>query len=403
MKKKCITLIVAGVMSASLAACGGSKASTTQDTSVQAETEQTETAGQEETPAAQDTEESADSTETAASVSLANPWHEATYQEAFDTVSKLFKAPEGAENIKWSICDNGKDVLDVPGPIVQMTFDLDGQSYTAREQVTGDEALDISGMFYDWTVSEDITLANWADGQMTGKYQRYIGEDESVDVCTWYDIEYGASYSLSTSAQDLDGFDLQAIAEAIYDPSTQPGANMPEDADPIEADNISVDITGCDNLDQIIDKLSTDMGYARMKLDDTDVLLVAQSTYNGDDKGTKAATEAEVYWMGKDEILHDGGSVRAGGTANPLTASGDFIYAGGHHYVKRYTLKDDIFAIDEEATEEFDADGKVSYFLHSELHEVDAGENGEVKDDTALNKLNEEMFSADIISFTVVK
>ena len=37
-----------------------------------------------------------------------------------------------------------------------------------------------------------------------------------ADLCTWYDIEIGISYSLSTTAKDLDGFDIQGIVEAMY-------------------------------------------------------------------------------------------------------------------------------------------------------------------------------------------
>ena len=100
--------------------------------------------------------------------------------------------------------------------LVQLSFDLNGDSFTARAQVTGDRTADISGMYYEWTQQDDVTLANWADGQMKGKYYRYISKDEWADLCTWYDEETGISYSVSVSSKDLDGFDLQAIAEALY-------------------------------------------------------------------------------------------------------------------------------------------------------------------------------------------
>lgn len=393
MKKKCI-MIIAAVVAASLSACGGNNSIAVPEATTRAES----TVAEETT----EVQKESDTTESDSLVGLANPWRDATYEEAFDTISKLFKAPDGAENVKWSICKSGKDENAVPGPLVQMTFDIDGMSYTAREQVTGDKAEDISGMYYDWTTTEDITLANWGDGTMAGKYQRYIGDGESVDVCTWYDIEYGASYSLSTSAKDLEGFDLQAVAEAIYDPSTQPGANMPED-ETIPEEKVDIDISDCKDFDQVIDKLATDMGYAEIKMGGTDVLLVTPGTFKGDDKGTRAATVAEVFWIDKDNNLKDGGHVRSGGTANPLTAAGDYIYASGHHYVKKYTLKDDSLVIDLEASEKFDEKGNVTYYLHSELRDVDADANGEVKDDSALNDLNKEMFEADIIGFTVIK
>ncbi|WP_292213581.1 hypothetical protein [Butyrivibrio sp.] len=36
-------------------------------------------------------------------------------------------------------------------------------------------------------------------------------------MITWYDVEIGISYSLSTQDKDLDGFDIQAVAEQMYD------------------------------------------------------------------------------------------------------------------------------------------------------------------------------------------
>ena len=391
MKKKNLILIAAAVI-VSLSACGSNN-----DISIPEATTQAESAVSEETTKNQEVVET---TEADTPVGLSNPWRDVTYEEASETVSKLFKAPDGAENVKWSICKTGKDDTAIPGPLVQMTFDLDGMSFTAREQVTGDNAEDISGMYYDWSTTEDITLANWGDGTMSAKYQRYIGDAESADVCTWYDIEYGASYSLSTTAKDLEGFDLQAVAEAIYDPSTQPGANIPE-GETVYSEPIAIDINDCENFDQVIDKLATDMGYAEIKIGDTEVLLVTPETFKGDDEGTRAATIAEVFWIDKDNSIKDGGYVRSGGTANPLTASGDYIYASGHHYVKRYTLKEDVLTLDLEAGEKFDSDGKVSYYLRSELRDVDSDKNGEVKDDSVLNELNNEMLEADIISFKV--
>ncbi|OON85729.1 hypothetical protein BXO88_10745 [Oribacterium sp. C9] len=393
MKKKCIMMIAVAI-AVSVSGCGSNNNITVPEATTQAESAVPDEPTK--------TQKELETLEADTSAGLANPWRDITYDEAVATISKLFKAPDGAENVKWSICKTGEDDMAIPGPLVQMTFDLDGMSFTAREQVTGEKAEDISGMYYDWRNTEDITLSNWGDGTMPAEYKRYIGDGESADVCTWYDIEYGASYSLGTTAKDLEGFDLQAVAEAIYDPSTQSGANMPEN-EAIYVEPISIDISDCDNFDQLINKLATDMGYAEIKIGDKDLLLVTPDTFKGDDKGTRAATIAEVFWIDKDGNLKDGGYVRSGGTANPLTASENYIYASGHHYVKRYTLNDDILTIDLEAGEKFDSKGCVTYYLYSELHDVDADENGVVKDDSALNDLNKEMFEADIIAFTVIK
>ena len=84
----------------------------------------------------------------------------------------------------------------------------------------------IEGMYYTWDRTDDITLANWGGGEMKGTYSRAVGE-ETADLITWYDVEIGISYSLSTVTDDLDGFDLQAIAESMYSEENEPTADMP--------------------------------------------------------------------------------------------------------------------------------------------------------------------------------
>ena len=107
--------------------------------------------------------------------------------------------------------------------MVQLTYDLDNAEITAREQaVSGEEIVDISGMYYEWTVSDEGILANWAGGNMPFKSYRYIGDNEYVDLILWFDIETGYAYSVSAQAPDLDGFDIQAVAEQMYDPDNEP-------------------------------------------------------------------------------------------------------------------------------------------------------------------------------------
>ena len=68
-------------------------------------------------------------------------------------------------------------------------------------------------MYYDWTQKTDGTLKNWSDAVC--HCFRWVGDEAYADLCTWYDAESGTSYSVSVTAKDLDGFDLQAIAEAL--------------------------------------------------------------------------------------------------------------------------------------------------------------------------------------------
>ena len=164
-------------------------------------------------------------------VGIGNPWRDCTEEEAKEYAPNGFSAPEGAANAAWSLME-AKDDTALPGTMVQLTFDYDGASFTAREQpVGGEEIKDISGMYYEWTATDEGILQNWGGGNMPCKMCRYIGEDEYVDICLWFDIETGYAYSLSAVSKDLDGFDIQAVAEQIYDPAKQVGANMPDETD----------------------------------------------------------------------------------------------------------------------------------------------------------------------------
>lgn len=146
---------------------------------------------------------------------MSNPWRESTEEEAKELCASSFSAPEGAENVVWSALDSAADDSGVPGAMVQLNFDWNGNSFTAREQNTGDEQPDISGMYYDWTEQREAQMKNWADGNIPAQLYRYLGDGETADLCTWHDAEAGVSYSLSVSAEDLDGFDILALAEMM--------------------------------------------------------------------------------------------------------------------------------------------------------------------------------------------
>lgn len=193
-RKKAVLLLIIALCFV-LTACGQSR----QDTQSIPDTQSTP--GSQSTPDTQSTPGS----------QISNPWQTITEEQAHETVPNSFRAPDGAENVMWSVMNASADASGVPGPLVQMSFDLNGNHYTAREQVTGDTWTESAGMYYDWTVQDEIVLKNWSNA--AGKYFRYIGENEYADLCTWYDA--GTSYSLGITASDLDGFDLQAVAESM--------------------------------------------------------------------------------------------------------------------------------------------------------------------------------------------
>ena len=389
MKNRLFTTIIAGAMILSMAACGSKDAETPviEDESTQESTEET--------------------------VGMANPWTDCTEEEAYQYGPNGFSAPEGATNVKWSMM-KADDELALPGTMIQMTFDYDGLSFTAREQpVPGEDIVDISGMYYDWTVEDQGTLANWGEGHMQYKSYRYVGENEFVDVIDWFDIETGYAYSLSTKAADLDGFDIRAIAEAIYDPEKQIGANMPDD-DMTEPDEYgsafisdaaneaapSIDITGCDTFTQIVDKkLEKGMGYANVNLDGTDVLLVSSGTFD-DLEGKQGAIDAAIFMYTDDGIV-EVGKVCSAGTAYPLYVSGGKLFTGSNHWVCKYALTDGKLMLMEKASVEYDTDGNGTYFYESE----DGGDYSTIGSSEAekiFDKLLEEFFTGEEVDFTVV-
>lgn len=146
---------------------------------------------------------------------MPNPWRECTAEEAAESCQKLFLPPAGAENIRWSMMDAGQEAD--AGRLVQLDFDLDGMAYTARAQQGVSENTDVSGIYETWDMSDALTLGDWGSGMIF----RVRHEADMTDLCTWYDSAAKTAYALSVTAADLDGFDLTAIAVAMY-PVSQP-------------------------------------------------------------------------------------------------------------------------------------------------------------------------------------
>ena len=218
MKKRFTVLAVTGVMSAAmLAGCGEKTAPTTSPAAqtTAAVTEAPETPEATEAPKGEGAENPGE-------VGMANPWRDATEEEANGLIPRLFTAPDGAEVLSWMVLDDPTEANGEDNPLVDLQFELDGNIFDARAQVTGDDYLDLSGLYYEWTAEDEVTLANWGGGNMKGNTYRNINDTGYVDLITWYDVEIGISYSLSVAAEDLDGFDIQAIAEQMYNADNEP-------------------------------------------------------------------------------------------------------------------------------------------------------------------------------------
>ena len=163
---------------------------------------------------------------------MGNPWVEITEEEANKYCPRLFKAPEGAKAQEWLKCEELGDPEKGTQPMIQLSFELDDLNFTARAQYGASEDADISGIYTEWTVGpEDATLAKWGGGHMSGKTYRAINDSGYIDLITWYDVEIGIKYSLSTAAEDLAGFDIQAVAEQMYSEENEPYTGAEEDGE----------------------------------------------------------------------------------------------------------------------------------------------------------------------------
>lgn len=345
---------------------------------------------------------------------MANPWRDCTEEEAYQYAPNCFAAPDGAENTHWSMMLPDNDQSKESEMLVQLDFDLDGISYTAREQAVGDKSgEDISGMYYEWQKSEQVTLAGWAGGNMAATVKSFDSADESARLCIWYDTETGYAYSLGTAGPDMSAVDIKAVAETIYAPAKQIGANAPEIPEecPEEASDETltaaaeeaspnIDISGCDTFTQIVDtKLSDGMGYANEKIGDEDVLLVSSGTYDNLD-GNMAAIDAAVF-IYSDNAPLEAGKVCCGGTAYPLAVSDGFLYAAGNHWICKYTIKDGSLAIVKRAVVVYDENGNESYYCEAsdgtEVNNYDT-----VKTKEMFEALFDEMGNAKVIDFSTV-
>lgn len=217
-------------------------------------------------------------------VGMANPWVDITEAEANEIVMRLFKMPEGAESLGWMKCEELGDPDKYLSPLVQLSFSMDDLIFTARAQQGAAEDADIAGLYVEWTDGpNDVTLANWGEGHMQGKTYRSINDTGYVDLITWYDIEIGILYSLSCAAEDLDGFDIQAVAEQMYSADNEPYNGIP---DAPEVKETSDGVYGAHMQFSDRDKIGTqndvgvfyDIVYQSM-LNENDLYIVGSMSY----------------------------------------------------------------------------------------------------------------------------
>lgn len=140
-----------------------------------------------------------------------NPWIDTDEQGVLEATGHSIKAPEGASDVNYSYCVDDK--------MAQVTYMEDSINWTYR--IKGTSALeDISGMYYEWNVSEDGMVSgknavymSYSDAKEDSEY---IDDVYYVQVVNWYDDETGDTYSLSASGNNLNGMDIQVYAEQLF-------------------------------------------------------------------------------------------------------------------------------------------------------------------------------------------
>ena len=155
------------------------------------------------------TEESTEeSSEAETAIGMPNPWTDSDEQGVLEATGLEIAVPAGATEVSYSYMEESK--------LAQVKYVLDDISWVYRME-PADELTDISGMYYEWTDDDK------SEGTVSGREAVYYGylapedsDEEDVQLVNWYDAVTGVTYSLSATAKDLDGMDIQAYAEQLY-------------------------------------------------------------------------------------------------------------------------------------------------------------------------------------------
>ena len=158
-------------------------------------------------------------TEQSGNSTAINPWVDLNEDAAMKVLTKSFKAPDGAGDVSCQTYQS-----DTPSETevkyIQLSFTMNGTEFHAR----GYEGLlnwnDISGMYYNWTSTEDGKSTIWGKNNIAYQKSSYVGDDNDPNdsdamLLEWYDADSLTMYSLSATGNDLNGVDLVAIAEMM--------------------------------------------------------------------------------------------------------------------------------------------------------------------------------------------
>lgn len=136
------------------------------------------------------------------SAGIPNPMVETDADGIMEKLGLSFNVPEGVKDVKYFI---------IADELAQMQFTLEGDVECCARIKPSAEFEDISGMFYEADIKDKGKV-----GYSEAEIYRVKTDGKTIDICLWYDVAPGLMYSVSAEAKDLDGFDIQAIAEQTY-------------------------------------------------------------------------------------------------------------------------------------------------------------------------------------------
>lgn len=347
-------------------------------------------ASADETAAGKDADEASNEPEEG-TVAIGNPWKDdVSADDVYKLIDAYFIVPDGAQDVTYRINESDR--------LAEMNFTLDDLAFCARMKPT--EALeDISGLYYEWDGELDDTVSG-----AEAKFRSAVSDSEMVHNVIWFD-ESGMSFSLMTSDKDLDGFDITAVVEAMYQPEGNSDDEfMPESF--VEENAGKERFTG---FDELISFLKPGQGYAYIELTGYDgkVLAVTEETFDDPD-GHKASTDVAVYAEVNGEVKNIGNAFSSG-NAYPVRCDGSLLYTGSDHEYGSYfvTGDGDGLMMKDSITEESDEGGNVSYFgFTRETNDFD--DTKDIPEDSAeceklFKELMDKAMKQPVIDFTVVE
>ena len=137
-------------------------------------------------------------------VGIPNPWVETDAEGLMQTLGLEFNIPEEAEDVIFRMNESEQ--------IAEMRFVLNKLPFIARIKPSGLEMEDISGLNYKWEFEKESN-----DHWFREKLKRAKDGEKTVEAFLWFDIVPGLTYSISTEGTDLDGFDITAVAQMVWD------------------------------------------------------------------------------------------------------------------------------------------------------------------------------------------